>query len=122
MDITGVSKWGPLAINFQINSGAEEKASTVTAGQDAKWSGFGLQPVYTFSDTFSLGARYESFEDKGGTRGLNAKDATNITLTPAWKFSDPATLRAEVRKDSWTTMGGASKASTTIGAELIYTF
>ncbi len=124
-DITGVTKWGSLAINFQYNMGDEEGA--VTAGKTAEWSGFGIQPVYTISDTFSVGARYESFEDTNGARGLGgataAKDAYNITVTPALKLSDAVTLRAEYRIDKWTvTATGASKDSSNIGAEMIYTF
>ena len=122
LDITGVSKWGPLALNFQFNSGKEEKSSAIVTGADAEWSGWGLQPVYTFTPKFSLGARYESFEDEGGTRGLGAKEAYNITLTPTWKHSANVTLRAEVRQDTWTPTSGADKDATTVGGELIYTF
>jgi hypothetical protein len=125
-DITGVSKWGNLAINFQYNMGKEE--DLVAVGTDAEWSGFGIQPVYTVNDKFSVGARYESFEDTNGARGLGgaatpAKDAWNITLTPTWKLSDTTTLRAEYRMDDWTvTATGASEDSSTVGGEMIYTF
>jgi len=120
LDITGVSKWGPLALNFQYNMGEEEGIGA--AGADAEWSGWGLQPVYTFTPKFSVGGRYEYFKDKDGKRSLGAEDAYNITLTPTWKHSDNVTLRAEVRKDGWTPTTGADKDATTVGGELIYTF
>ncbi len=120
IDITGVSKWGPLAINFQYNVGDEE-----VAGTTEKWSGFGIQPVYTITDKFSVGARYEYFNDKdsGVGRNLGAKDAWNFTLTPTWKLSDAVTVRAEYRLDNFTPkVGGTSEDYSTVGAEMIYTF
>jgi hypothetical protein len=104
-----------------------EEEGIGAAGADAEWSGYGLQPVYTITPKFSVGGRYEYFKDKDRaamtpSSGLMAKDAYNITLTPTWKHSGNVTLRAEVRKDGWTTTGGLDKDSTTVGGKLIYTF
>jgi hypothetical protein len=129
LDITGVSTWGYLAINFQVNNGEEEGVGA--GGAKAKWSGYGLQPVYTVNKKFSVGGRYEYFEEEGGRAAgtgpgalLGAKDAYNITITPTWKLSDVVTARAEYRMDNWTSTaaGNPTLKSSTVGGELIYTF
>lgn len=79
----------------------------------AKWYGFNLQGKYDFTEKLSLSSRFEIFQDLGGGRilepymnagifpaGVFRGDVLhNITLTPAFKFSDSLLLRAEYRYD-----------------------
>ncbi|MEK7286667.1 MAG: porin [Nitrospirota bacterium] len=127
LDVTGVSQWGPVAVNFQYNEGTQDNNATV----ESKWSGYALEPVYSFGENFSIGARYEWFKDKDGVSGFKSgipvavgQEAYNLTLAPTWKFSSaPVTLRAELRKDRWkNASGGTAMESDTVSTELIYAF
>jgi len=86
-----------LTIGLQGNWGQEEG---ISAGDVDIWRGVGIQPVYQFTDKFSLGGRVEYMENKLGSRfGNTGGEATNFTLTPAYKLTDAATLRLEYRYD-----------------------
>jgi hypothetical protein len=115
VDLTGVTKIVPrVALNFQANYGAE-----MFSGMNAKWFGFGVQPVVTVTDNFDLGFRAEYFADDQGVRtGAPYFNAFNLTLTPMWKC-EGMLFRAEFRfdnsnKEIFYKMGGFEKTSATI--------
>ena len=122
-DVTGSAQLGEkVSLNFQVNSGEDDDP---TLG--GKWSGFALEPVFTITDTFSLGARFEVFDDKDGVRAGGAGDKyTNFTVAPTFKLSESLTLRAEVRIDTADKgtpfEGGVEDSQTTLALELISTF
>jgi len=117
VDLTGVSKWGPLAINFQWNQGSQTVNST-----KAEWSGWGIQPVYWVSETVWIGGRYESFDDKNGGRTGTAGKESNISIAPGMKVSEATTLRAEYRYDKSEPTSGTESDTNTTSVELIYAF
>ncbi len=94
-----------VVLSFKTSSRAEidveyTSSTEETGGADQEWSGFGVQALMTPSDTFSLGLRYESFDDPDGVRsGLGAGEYTSITVAPAFDLSERSTLRFEFRID-----------------------
>lgn len=129
VDATGVSKSVEnLDLWFQANYGKEDKAAL--DGGDATWIGFGLQPLYHFSDTFCLGARYEYFKDSDGARTGHVQALQNISLsvTPAYYLTKSLLSRVEFRtdmsdEDVFTDADGkASGQQMQVTAEMIYSF
>jgi len=109
IDITGVTKIIPkVALWFQYLNGTEKEvvadANDATGLVRGQWSGFGVQPVVSFTDKFSLGTRVEYFDDEDGLKldngGAKNTYATNFTITPAYKMAENFLIRAEYRYDT----------------------
>jgi Putative beta-barrel porin-2, OmpL-like. bbp2 len=98
------------------------------------WGGFAIYTKYDVSSTFALGARYESFNNKDGVRGLRLPDGTgvsvnSITITPTITVADGHLLiKPELRIDSFDQNffedgdGKAQKSQSTLGWAMIYKF
>ncbi len=98
------------------------------------WGGFAIYTKYDVSSTFALGARYESFNNKDGVRGLRLADGTgvsvnSITITPTITVADGhLLLKPELRIDSFDQNffedgdGKAQKSQSTLGWAMIYKF
>lgn len=133
----------PLNIAWQALYGKEvrvvDKNGDGTPEAAGDWWGFTVQPVWTISDRYDLGTRYEYFQDNGGSRvgaGNTRTVLQNVTLTPGWNVTKSLKLRAEYRYDWSARRGGSSAAQafedangvfskrnqTTIGLEAIYKF
>ncbi|HEX9297229.1 MAG TPA: outer membrane beta-barrel protein [Polyangiaceae bacterium] len=131
LDLTGaVIPTDMITINFQANMGNEKAVGLPDAAgnaTDASWYGFGLQPVLKV-DAITVGARYEYFKDKNGSRSLalNSPAYQNFTITPGYTFDGAFTLRAELRHDIATEeilgVDGNKKNQTTfaIGAHYVF--
>lgn len=106
IDLTIFTKPLPkLTIGLQGNWGHEEiPAGIITLGNlqgNDSWKGFGIQPIYQFTDKFSLAGRVEYMENKLGSRfGNSGGEATNFTITPGYKLNDSITARVEYRHDA----------------------
>jgi hypothetical protein len=112
IDLTGVTKIIPkVALWFQANAGSEsrvlDKDGDGLADDRGNWQGFTIQPVVEISEKFSIGARYEYFDDEG-SRTLTLDPMSggpqhivlrNISICPAFKLTDSVTVRGEVRID-----------------------
>jgi opacity protein-like surface antigen len=142
LDLTGVTKIIPkVALWFQGNVGTEEKAVTDSnsgLSERANWSGFTIQPVISITDKFSIGARWEIFEDPDGVRTAQTNPATssnytdvsvrNFTIAPGYKLADNVLVRVEYRYDSsnkkiWTDEDGKAKDSnSSAAAQFVVTF
>lgn len=99
MDLTIFTKpLSKLTIGLQGNWGREER---VVSRNNDSWKGFGIQPIYQFTDKFSLAGRVEYMENKLGSRfGSNGGgEITNFTITPGYKLNDSMTARVEYRHD-----------------------
>ena len=99
IDLTVFNKSIPkLNLGLQGNWGREEGVGFL--GKVDYWYGFGIQPVYQFTDKLSLGGRAELMENKFGSRFLNrgGKD-WNFTITPTYKLNASTTVRLEYRYD-----------------------
>jgi hypothetical protein len=79
----------------------EDGTSQVTPGSDAKWMGIAGYATVAATSKFSIALRGETFHDDGGTRLGTTTKATlsELTLTPAYKFTNHVVLRGEARFD-----------------------
>ena len=74
--------------------------STTTVDSDTGFAGVALYPQVALSDSFSLGARYEYFEDKGGYLFESGdQDNTSFTITGSYT-SGNFILKPEFRVDT----------------------
>jgi len=95
-----------LVLSYRLSSQAEidveyTSSTEETAGVDEEWSGIGVQALIKHSDAFSLGLRYESFDDTNGVRlpGVGQGKCTSLSLAPAFSLSGSSTIRFEFRID-----------------------
>jgi Putative beta-barrel porin-2, OmpL-like. bbp2 len=98
------------------------------------WGGFAIYPKYDVSGKFSIGARYESFNNADGVRALRLADGTGVsvnsfTLTATVTTADShLLLKPELRIDSYDKNffvdgdGKATKSQATLGLAAIYKF
>jgi hypothetical protein len=98
-DLTGMVKIGPVDLWAQVNAGSEEGASAVMEGEDARWVGAGLQPVWHILDRLALGARGEVFSDREGARTGIPQTLYNLSLAPAFTIVNGFVVRGELRVD-----------------------
>ena len=103
-------------------------ATSYSDDDDVKFSGVALYPQYTFSDSFALGARFESFKENG--KGLDALggdgDNTSITITGSYS-SGNLIFKPEIRIDSasdkfYTDADGATDSLAAFLVAAIYSF
>jgi Putative beta-barrel porin-2, OmpL-like. bbp2 len=132
-----------LTTTYQISEKFMLGLNAATGSQDANgdgkldkesWGGWALYTKYDVSSSFAIGARYESFDNKNGIRGL--KDANgdgvtvnSITITPTFTVADShLLLKPELRIDSYDKNfftdgdGKAQKSQATLGLAMIYKF
>jgi len=75
-------------------------ATSYSDDNDVEFSGFALYPQYTFSDSFALGARFESFSENGNLGALGVDgDNTSFTITGSIT-SGNLMIKPEIRMDS----------------------
>jgi hypothetical protein len=136
-----------LVATYQITDKFSLGLNAATGVQDANgdgkfdkesWGGFAIYPKYDISSTFSLGARYESFNNENAVRGLRITNAdqtftgvsvSSITLTPTVTVADGhLLLKPELRIDTFDKNfftdgdGKDTKSQTTLGLAMIYKF
>ena len=141
-----------LVATYQITDKFSLGLNAATGVQDVNgdgkydkesWGGFAVYPKYDISSTFSLGARYESFDNSNAVRGLviPTKDAegnitsttgvsvSSITFTPTITVADGhILLKPELRIDTFDKNfftdgdGKSTKSQTTLGLAMIYKF
>ncbi len=74
-------------------------ATSYSDDNDVEFSGFAVYPQYTFSDSFALGARFESFTENGNLGALGDGDNTSFTITGSIT-SGNLMIKPEIRMDS----------------------
>ena len=136
-----------LVATYQITDKFSLGFNAATGVQDANgdgkyekesWGGFAIYPKYDISSNFSLGARFESFNNPNAVRGLRIANAdqtftgvsvTSITLTPTITVADGhILLKPELRVDTFDKNfftdgdGKDTKSQTTLGLAMIYKF
>lgn len=116
VDITGLTKVIPkIDLNFQLNGGwAKNAAPTVAIGAaaaaasggsntavngQAKWIGGGLQPVYHFTASTTIGFRFEILDDVDGALTGIKQELTSFAICPSTQITPHFTLRGEGRLD-----------------------
>lgn len=101
-------------------------ATSYSDDDDVKFSGVALYPQYTFSDSFALGARFESFTENGNLGALGDGDNTSFTLTGSYT-SGNLIVKPEIRIDSasdkfYTDADGATDSLGVFILAAIYSF
>ena len=98
------------------------------------WGGVALYTNYSVSDVFSIGARYENFNNQDGVRGLRKADGTGVsvnslTVTTTFTVADGHLLiKPEFRSDSYDKNffvdgdGKSLKSQATLGLAVIAKF
>ncbi|HEY0111454.1 MAG TPA: outer membrane beta-barrel protein, partial [Fibrella sp.] len=75
-----------LGLNGAIGSQKGDYQGYGGPATSKSWSGVALYSNYSFTDTFGLGVRYETFDNKSGARGLtdaagNGASVNSLTIT-----------------------------------------
>jgi len=121
LTLTAIKK---LTIGAEYNSGTDEGA--VAPGDDAKWSGFLLMANYVATDDLSLTLRYDSFDDKDGTRmgSGKAEKRTAAAFSALYSLGEGAGFLVEYRTDKSDekVFGNAEDSQASYAAEFTYSF
>ncbi len=123
-----------LIIGGEFNTGKEENQGTATGETDSKWTGYLLMAHYDFTDIYGITARYDYFNDKGGSR-LDDTDTlkekrTVFTIAPTFSLGGGAGMLVEYRYEKSDENVFKNKAavkriedsSDTIAVEFTYSF
>ena len=118
-----------LTLGVNGDYGIEDGTSAVNPGSDATWKGIAAYARLAFTDKFSAALRGETFHDEDGVRLGTGTKATlsELTFTPAYKFTNHVLLRGEVRYDKanqsiLTKRGTLADKQTTVGANVIFVY
>lgn len=116
-----------LTIGGELNIGTEDKASAVTAGEDAEWTAFLVMAHYDITDRYGITARYDNFDDKDGARlGNSMKERQqSYTIAPTVVLGNGAGLIVEYRHDRSSEKvfkSGTEDSKDTVAVEFTYSF
>ena len=118
-----------LTLGVNGDYGIEDGTSLVNSGSDAMWKGIAGYATLAVTDKFSVAVRGETFHDDDGVRLGTGTRATlsEGTFTAAYKFTDHALLRGEVRFDKanqpiLAKRGAFDDKQTTVGANFIVVY
>ena len=118
-----------LTLGVNGDYGTENGTSAVNPGSDATWKGIAGYATVAMTSKFSIALRGETFHDEDGVRLGTGTKATlsEVTFTPAYKFTDHVVLRGEVRYDTanqpiLTKRGTLADKQTTVGANVIFVY
>ncbi|MFM6948099.1 MAG: porin [Aquirufa sp.] len=123
-----------IGLNAAYGSQSGDYQGGGNIGKSKEWGGVALYSNYSFTDKFSLGGRYEVFDNTSGARGLRNADGggtnvSSLTLTATFTAAEGHLLiKPELRTDAYKTEqftdgdGKAQKSQTTLGAVFIYKF
>jgi hypothetical protein len=123
-----------LGLNAAYGSQTGDYQGGGNVGNSKTWGGVALYSNYAFTDKFSIGGRYEVFDNTSGARALRAADGSgttvgSFTLTATFTAAEGHLLiKPELRTDSYKTAqfvdgdGKDQKSQTTLGMHFIYKF
>ncbi|MHA8066345.1 porin [Aquirufa sp. ROCK2-A2] len=123
-----------LGLNAAYGTQSGDYQGGGNIGKSKEWGGVALYSNYAFTDKFSLGGRYEVFDNTSGARGLRnsdggGTDVTSVTITATFTAAEGHLLiKPELRTDAYKTAqfvdgdGKSQKSQTTLGAVFIYKF
>jgi hypothetical protein len=137
MDLTTSYQITPkylIGLNAAYGSQTGDFQGGGSVGDSKTWGGVALYSNYAFTDKFSLGGRYEVFDNTSGARALRnpdggGTDVSSLTLTATFTAAEGHLLiKPELRTDGYKTAqftdgdGKAQKSQTTLGLHFIYKF
>ncbi len=127
-----------IGLNAAYGSQTGDFQGGGNVGSKKTWGGVALYSNYAFTDKFSLGARYEVFDNTSGARALrfidtdgnaSGTDVKSLTLTATFTAAEGHLLiKPELRTDAYKTnqfIDGNEKETsnqTTFGTVFIYKF
>lgn len=130
-----------LGLNAAYGSQKGEFQGSSISDKSKTWGGAAVYANYAVSSLFSLGARYENFNNDSGVRSLRnsqgeGTSVNSFTLTGNFNLADGHILvKPEVRLDSYTKLANGldqqfedskgnwtKNSQTTLGLALIYKF
>jgi hypothetical protein len=118
-----------LTLGLNGDYGKENGTSLVNPGSDATWKGIAGYATLALTNKFSVALRGETFHDEDGVRLGTGTKATlsEVTFTPAYKFTDHVLLRAEARYDTanqpiLAKRGTLADKQTTVAANVIFVY
>ena len=123
-----------LGLNAAYGSQTGDFQGGGSVGDSKTWGGVALYSNYAFTDGFSLGGRYEVFDNTSGARALRDADGkgtsvSSFTLTATFTAaSGHLLIKPELRSDAYATAqftdgdGKAQKSQSTLGLHFIYKF
>ena len=118
-----------LTLGVNGDYGIENGTSAVNPGSDATWKGIAGYATLAVTNKLSVALRGETFHDEDGVRLGTGTMATlsEVTFTPAYKFTDHVLLRADLRYDTANQPILAKRATladkqTTIGGNVIFVY
>jgi hypothetical protein len=118
-----------LTLGLNGDYGIENGTSAVNPGSDATWKGIAGYATLALTNKFSVALRGETLHDDDGVRFATGTQTTlsEVTFTPAYKFTNHVVLRGEVRYDKANqpilAKGTAlSDKQTTVGANVIFVY
>lgn len=86
-------------LGFEATMMKVENFTDGTTGE-ANFNGYAGYFTYDWSETTTLGARFEQFEDEDGFFFNTGEKITSYTINVAWKTGDIGKVRFEYRNDS----------------------
>lgn len=137
MDLTTSYQVSPkylLGVNAAYGSQSGDYQGGGTVGNNKTWGGVALYSNYSFSDGFSIGGRYEVFDNTSGARALRdasgkGTNVSSFTLTATFTAANGHLLiKPELRSDAYKTAqfsdadGKAQQSQTTLGLHFIYKY
>lgn len=127
-----------IGLNAAYGSQTGDFQGGGNVGDQKTWGGVALYSNYAFTDKFSLGARYEVFDNTSGARSLrhidqngnsHGTDVNSFTLTATFTAAEGHLLiKPELRTDAYKTNqfldhnDKETNSQTTIGTVFIYKF
>jgi hypothetical protein len=118
-----------LIIGFEYNTGSEDNAGTATGEVDSEWTAYLLMGHYDLNDTYGVTARYDVFDDKGGSR-IDSTDTFKeeqkaYTIAGTMVLGENAGAIVEYRhlkSDQNVFNGNTEDSADTVAVEFTYSF
>ena len=117
-----------LTLGAELNQGREDFTDATNTTNTFKWLGYLLMAHYDFSDFLGLTFRYDSFDDKAGSRLGTVEKRQAVTVAPTFVLGSGMGALIEIRNDFsdhdvfLDSDGAAVKSQLAVAFEFTFTF
>lgn len=117
-----------LTLGAELNQGSEDFTDATNTTSTFKWLGYLLMAHYDFSDALGLTFRYDSFDDKDGSRLETVEKRQAVTVAPTFVLGHGMGALIEIRNDFsdqkvfFDSDGKALKSQLAAALEFTFTF